>query len=78
MAGRARVATTVRRGAPRLDAAVNRQGDPQRVHTANRTPRGGSGAHPTYPLPDRQDTHAGPHMVPGTQAQLLARATQRP
>jgi len=36
-----------------------------------KAPRGGSGAHPTYPPPTRQVTQAGAHSVPGTQTHAL-------
>ena len=41
--------------------------------------RGWSGAQPQYPPPSRQETHAGPHVVPGTQHHPYRRSSyQRP
>src|SRR6187402_3306434 len=64
-----RIGTVRGRPTQRSFARVKRHGDRCPYVAVMLTPRGGSAAQPTYPPPYRHATQAGPHIVPGTQAQ---------
>src|SRR5580765_1589234 len=76
--GISRIGTQRGRGAPRSASRENRQGERGPYVAVTLTPRGGSGAHPTQPPPDRQLTQDGPQIRPGTHPQPYALWIQRP